>query len=60
MGKVKLIIHESYHAKRKMEDVFVAVFQSNAAAVTEHDKASIIKSTNQSQDSLCSGIEENQ
>ena len=29
MRKVKLIVHETYQGKRKIEDVFVAVFLSN-------------------------------
>ena len=31
MRKVKLIVHETYQGKRKSEDVFAAVFLSNAA-----------------------------
>ncbi|MBP1588529.1 MAG: hypothetical protein ILO53_09055, partial [Clostridia bacterium] len=34
MRKVKLIVHETYQGKRKSEDVFAAVFLSNAAALT--------------------------
>ena len=34
MRKVKLIVHETYHGKRKSEDVFAAVFLSNAAELT--------------------------
>ena len=30
MRKVKLIVHETYQGKRKSEDVFAAVFLSNA------------------------------
>ena len=54
MRKVKLIVHESYQGKRKSEDVFAAVFLSNAAALTEGTKPSIIELTERSQDSLCS------
>ena len=54
MRKVKLIVHETYQGKRKTEDVFAAVFLSNAAALTEKEKPSIIGLTDQSQDSLCS------
>ena len=32
MRKVKLIVYETYQGKRKSEDVFAAVFLSNAAA----------------------------
>ena len=55
MRKVKLIVHESYQGKRKSEDVFAAVFLSNAATLTEGTKPSIIELTERSQDSLCSG-----
>ena len=54
MRKVKLIVHETYQGKRKSEDVFAAVFLSNAAALTESVYPGIIKETEQSQDSLCS------
>ena len=35
MRKVKLIVHEIYKGKRKSEDVFAAMFLSNAAVL--HD-----------------------
>ena len=35
MRKVKLIVHEIYQGKRKSEDVFAAMFLSNAAVL--HD-----------------------
>ena len=54
MRKVKLIVHETYQGKRKTEDVFAAVFLSNAAALTAKEKPSIIELTDRSQDSLCS------
>ena len=54
MRKVKLIVHECYAGKRKSEEVFTAVFLSNAAALTESTKPSIIELTDRSQDSLCS------
>ena len=54
MRKVKLIVHETYQGKRKSEDVFAAVFLSNAAALTESTHPGIIKETEQLQDSLCS------
>ena len=34
MRKVKLIVHETYQGKRKREDVFAAVFLSNATQGT--------------------------
>lgn len=42
MRKDKLVIHECYAGKRKSEEVFAAVFLSNAAALTESTKPSII------------------
>ena len=54
MSKVKLVVHECYAGKRKSEEVFVAVFLSNAATLTEKEKPSIIELTDRSQDSLCS------
>ena len=54
MSKVKLVVHEYYAGKRKSEEVFAAVFLSNAAALTEKEKPSIIELTDRSQDSLCS------
>ena len=54
MSKVNLVVHECYAGKRKSEEVFVAVFLSNAATLTEKEKPSIIELTDRSQDSLCS------
>ena len=54
MSKVKLVVHECYAGKRKSEEVFAAVFLSNAVALTEKEKPSIIELTDRSQDSLCS------
>lgn len=55
MRKVKLIVHETYQGKRRCEDVFTEVFLSNPAALTENAESGIIKTTEQPQDSLCSG-----
>ena len=55
MRKVKLIVHETYQGNRKSEDVFAAVFLSNATALTENVKSGIMKTNEQPQDSLCSG-----
>ena len=52
MRKVKLIVHETYQGKRKSEDVFGAVFLSNAASLTLNAHH---KRHQQPQDSLCSG-----
>ena len=47
MRKIKFIVHEAYQGKQKTEDVFAAVFLlSNAAALTEKQKPSIINITN--------------
>ncbi len=54
MGKVKLIVHECFTGKQNPEDIFTAVFLSNAAALAESIYPGIIKETEQSQDSLCS------
>lgn len=54
MERTRFIVHEEFAGKRNPEDVFAAVFLSNAAALTEQTKSSIIKDTDQSQDSLCS------
>ena len=34
MRKVTLIVHKTYQGKRKSDDVFAAVFLSNAATLT--------------------------
>ena len=52
MRKVKLIVHETYQGKHKSEDVFAAVFLSNAAALTANTHSAIIKDTERSQDSI--------
>ena len=54
MEKTKFVVHEKFAGKCKPEEVFAAVFLSNAAALTEQAKPSIIKDTDRSQDSLCS------
>ena len=56
MGKVKLIVNECFTGKQNPADVFTALFLSNAAALAESTKPSIIELTDRSQDSLCSGI----
>lgn len=54
MRKVKLIVHETYQGKRKTEDVFAAVFLSNATALTPNAHSGITKDNERSQDLLCS------
>ncbi len=55
MRKVKLIVHENYQGKRKGEDIFAVVFLSDTAALTLGESPGIMKSADNSQDSLCSG-----
>ena len=55
MRKVKLIVHETYQGKCKREDVFAAVFLSNAVALTPNTHSGIVKDTKRTQDSLCFG-----
>lgn len=55
MRKVKLIIHEKYAGKQSPSDVFAAVFLSDTAALTLGESPGIMKPTDKSQDSLCSG-----
>lgn len=54
MEKVKLIVHECFTGEQNPEDVFSAVFLSNAAAWTENADSDMMKTTEQPQDSLCS------
>lgn len=54
MRKVKLLVHECFTGGQNPEDVFAAVFLSNVAALTENVESGIMKTTEQSQDSLCS------
>ena len=54
MGKGKLLVHECFTGKQNPEDVFTAMFLSNAAELMETIHPGIIKETEQSQDSLCS------
>ena len=53
MEKVTLIVHECFTGEQDPEEVFTAVFLSNAAALAENANSGIIKTTEQSQDSLC-------
>ena len=55
MKKIKFIVHEEFTGRHKPEEVFAAVFLSDAAALTEQAKPSIIEYTDRSQGSLCSG-----
>ena len=53
MRKVKLIVHETYQGKLKSEDVFAAVFLSNAAALTPNTHSGIITVLNTGDGSMC-------
>ena len=55
MRKVKLIVHEKNAGKQKPSDIFAAVFLSDTAALTLGESPNIMKLTDQSQGSLCSG-----
>ena len=57
MSKVKLIIHERFNGKQSLEDVFLSAFQSESYQLLQDNSSVIIRSTEQSQDSFCSGKE---
>lgn len=48
MEKIRFIVREEFTGRHKSEEVFAAVFLSNATALTEQAKSSIIKDTDQS------------
>lgn len=54
MEKITLIVHECFTGEQDPEEVFTAVFLSGAAALTENANSGIIKTTERSQNSLCS------
>ena len=57
MDKTKLIIHERFNGKQTLEDVFLSAFQSESYQLLQGKTLGIIDSTEQSQDSFCSGKE---
>ena len=57
MNKTKLIIHERFNGKQSLEDVFLSAFQSESYQLLQHNSSVIMNSTEQSQDSFCSGKE---
>ena len=57
MNKTKLIIHERFNGKQSLEDVFLSAFQSESYQLLQGKTLGIIDSTEQSQDSFCSGKE---
>ena len=57
MNKTKLIIHERFNGKQTLEDVFLSAFQFESYQLLQDNASVIMKSTEQSQDSFCSGKE---
>ena len=55
MNKAKLIIHERFNGKQTLEDVFLSAFQSESYQLLQDNSSVIMRSTEQSQDSFCSG-----
>ena len=57
MNKTKMIIYERFNGKQSLEDVFLSAFQSESYQLLQGKTLGIIDSTEQSQDSFCSGKE---
>ena len=57
MNKTKLIIHERFNGKQSLEDVILSAFQSESYQLLQDNSSVIMRSTEQSQDSFCSGKE---
>lgn len=55
MSKIKLIIHEKYDGKQSLEDVFLSAIQSEFIQLMQDRMSGIMQTTEQSQDSFCSG-----
>ena len=55
MNKTKLIIYEKFNGKQSLEDVFLSAFQSESYQLLQDNSSVIMNSTEQSQDSFCSG-----
>ena len=55
MNRIKPIIHERFNGKQTLEDIFLSVFQSESYQLLWEKALDIIDSTEQSQDSFCSG-----
>ena len=55
MNKTKLIIHERFNGKQSLEVVFLSAFQSESYQLLQDNSSVIMRSTEQSQDSFCSG-----
>ena len=55
MNKTKLIIYEKFNGKQSLEDVFLSAFQSESYQLIQDNSSVIMKSTEQSQDSISSG-----
>ena len=57
MNKTKLIIHERFNGKQSLEDVFLSAFQSESYQLLQDSSSSIMRVTEQSQDSFSTGKE---
>ena len=57
MKKTKLIIHERFNGKQTLEDIFLSAFQSESYQLLQDSSSSIMRVTEQSQDSFSSGKE---
>ena len=57
MNKTKLIIHERFNGKQTLEDIFLSAFQSESYQLLQDSSSSIMRVTEQSQDSFSSGKE---
>ena len=57
MNKTKLIIYERFNGKQSLEDVFLSAFQSESYQLIQDNPSSIMRVTEQSQDSFSSGKE---
>ena len=55
MNKIKLIIYEKFSGKLSLEDVMSSAFQSEFIQLMQDRMSGIMKTTEQSQDSFCSG-----
>ena len=57
MKKTKLIIHERFNGKQTLEDILLSAFQSESYQLLQDSSSSIMRVTEQSQDSFSSGKE---
>ena len=57
MKKNKLIIHERFNGKQTLEDILLSAFQSESYQLLQDSSSSIMRVTEQSQNSFSSGKE---